>query len=116
MVDNAANTSVCNDSCLFIGPIIDYNVTLGTESENRGLSLKTGLIRIAWEENSGETLAYEFQYVVYNPSSLFNILSVGRVGQHFGSIDSLSTNNKEGVWVKSCASYTNFTSDHGRFT
>ena len=28
VMDNAANTSVCNNSCLYIGPIIDYNVTL----------------------------------------------------------------------------------------
>ena len=83
---------------------------------NRGLSLKTGPICISWEDDSGETTAYEFQDVVYNPYSPFNILSVGRVGQQFVSIDSLPTNNEEGNWLKYCASYTNFTCDHGRFT
>ena len=73
VVDNAANTSVCNGSRLFIGPLIDYNVTLDTANENRGLSLKTGTIQISWENNIGETLAYEFKDVVYNSSSPFNI-------------------------------------------
>ena len=53
---------------------------------------------------------------MYKPSSLFNILSVGRVGKNFGSIDSPTTNDEEGTWVKSCASYTNFIWYHGRFT
>ena len=53
---------------------------------------------------------------MYNLSSPFNILSVVRVGPHFVSIDSPTTNDEEGAWVKSCASYTNFTWDHGRFT
>ena len=49
VVDNAANTSVCNNSRLFIGTLIDYNVSLDTANGNRGLSLKTGPIRIASE-------------------------------------------------------------------
>ena len=53
VVDNAANTSVCNASRLFIGPLIDYNVTLDTENGNRGLSLKTGPKRISWENDNG---------------------------------------------------------------
>ena len=48
VVDNAANTYLCNGSRLFIGPLIDYNVTLNTANGNRGLSLKTVPIRIAW--------------------------------------------------------------------
>ena len=53
VVDNAANTSLYNNICLFIGPIFDYNVTLYTANGNRGLSLKTGPIGIAWEDDSG---------------------------------------------------------------
>ena len=53
--------------------------------------------------------------MVYNPSSHFNIMSFGRFGQHFGSTDSPYNNYEEGTWVKSCASYTNFTWDRGRF-
>ena len=68
MVENAANTSVCNDSRLLIGPLIDTNVTLETANGTRGLSLKTGPFRISWEADGGEILAYEFQDVVYNPS------------------------------------------------
>ena len=83
---------------------------------NRGLILNTGPIRTTWEIYSGETLAYEFQDVVYNPSSPFNILSVDRVGQYFGSINSLPNNYEEGTGVKSCASYTDFTWNRGRFT
>ena len=30
VVDNEANTYVCKDSCLFIGPLIDSNVTSDT--------------------------------------------------------------------------------------
>ena len=100
----------------FIGTLNDSNVTLDTSNRNRGLSLKTGTIRIAWEDNSGETLAYELQDVVYNPSSPFNIMSIGRVGQHFIGKDSPLINNEKGTWVKSCASYTDFTWDHGHFT
>ena len=80
MVDNAANTYVFHNSHLLIGPIIDSNVTLNTENGNRGISLKTGTIPIAWEDDSGETIAYEFQDIYYNPYSPFNILSDGRVG------------------------------------
>ena len=40
VVDNAANTSVCNNSRLFIGTLIDYNVSLDTTNGNRGISLK----------------------------------------------------------------------------
>ena len=76
VVDNAANIYVCNDNRLFIGPLIDSNVTLDIANRNQGISLKTGPTRIAWEEESGETFAYEFKDVVYNPSSPFNILSV----------------------------------------
>ena len=64
VVDNAVNTYMCNDSHIFIGPLIDYNVTLDTANGNWGLSLKTGPIYIAWEDDSGETLVYEFQHVV----------------------------------------------------
>ena len=53
---------------------------------------------------------------MYNPSSPFHIISVGRFYQHFGIIESLPTNYEEGTWVKLCASYTNFTWDHGHFT
>ena len=53
LVNNGANTSVCNDNRIFIDPLIDYNVTLDTENGNLGLSLKTGPIRIAWEDDSG---------------------------------------------------------------
>ena len=116
VVDNASNTYVWNNSHLLIGPLVDYNVTLDTANGNRGLSLKTGPIRIAWEDNSGETLTYEFRDVVYNPLSPFNILSVVIAGQNFGSIYSPLSNYEEGTWVKSCASYTNFTWDHGRLT
>ena len=49
VVDNAANTFVCNDSRLFIGPLIDSNITLDNANGNRGLSLKISPIRIAWE-------------------------------------------------------------------
>ena len=49
VVDNAAKTSLFNDSSLFIGPIIYPTVTLDTANGNRGLSLKTGPIRIALE-------------------------------------------------------------------
>ena len=89
---------------------------MDTANGNRGLSLNTGPIRIAWEDNSGETLSYEFKDVVYNPSSPNKILSIGRVGHHFEIIYSPQNNNEEGTWVKSCASYTDFTWDHGRFT
>ena len=112
VVDNAANTSVCIFSHLSIGPLVDSNISLDTANRNRGLSLNTGPIHIAWEEDSRETIAYEFQDVVYKPSSPSNILSVGRVVQHFGSIDSPPTNDEEFTWVKSCASYTNFTWYH----
>ena len=78
----------------FIGPLIDSNVTLETANGNQGLGLKTGPISIAWEDDSGETLSYEFKDLFYNSSSPFNILSVGRIGQHFRSIDSTPTNNK----------------------
>ena len=61
-------------------------------------------------------IAYEFKDIVYNLSSPLNILYVGRVGQHFGSIESLPTNDEEVTWVKYCASYTDFTWDHGRLT
>ena len=47
VVDNAAKKSVCNDSGLLIGPLIDSNVSLDTTNGNRGISLKTGNIRIA---------------------------------------------------------------------
>ena len=53
VVDNAANTSVYNDSCLLIGPIFDSNVTRDTANGNRGLSLKSGPIRVSWEDDSG---------------------------------------------------------------
>ena len=52
VVDNAANTFVCNDSRLFIGPLIGSNVILDTANGNRGLSLNNGPIRIAWEDDS----------------------------------------------------------------
>ena len=52
VLDDAANTFVCNDSRIFIGPLNCYNVTLDTANVNRVISLKTGPIRIAWEENS----------------------------------------------------------------
>ena len=107
---------MCNDSCLLIGPLVDSNVSLDTANGNRELSLKTGPIRIYCEDNSGETVAYEFQEIVYNPSSPFSIMYVGRIGQNFGIIYSLPTNYEEGAWVKSCASYTNLTWYHGRFT
>ena len=90
-----ANTSLCNNIRLFIGPLIDSKVTLNNVNGNQVLSLNTGTIRIAWEDDSGETLAYEFQDVVYNPSSPFKILSIGRVGHHFGSIYSLLTKMKK---------------------
>ena len=116
VVYNAANKFVWNDSLLCIGPLIYSNVTLDTENVNPRISLKTDPIRIAWEDDNGETLAYEFKDVLYNPSSPFNIFSVGRVGHLFGSIDSPPTNNEEGTWVKCYASYTDFTWDHSRFT
>ena len=49
VVDNAENTSVCNDIRLFICPLIYSNGTLDTANGNWGLSLKTGPIRIVWE-------------------------------------------------------------------
>ena len=49
VVDNAANTSMCNNSCLLIGPLIESNVTLYNSNGNRGLSKPTSPIRIAWE-------------------------------------------------------------------
>ena len=64
VVDNVANTSVCNDSRLFIGPLIEYNVTLNTANVNRGLSLKNGPICMSWEDDSGETLTYDFKDVL----------------------------------------------------
>ena len=94
VVDNAANTSVCNNSRIFIGSLIDSIVTLYTVNGNRGISLNTGPVHIAWEDDSAKTLAYEFKDFVYNPSSPFNILPVGRVGQHFGSIYSPPTNDE----------------------
>ena len=80
VVDNAAKTSLFNDSSLLIGPIIYPTVTLDTANGNRGLVLNTGPIRIYLEDDSGKALACEFQDVVYNPYSPFNIMSVGRVG------------------------------------
>ena len=94
LVDNKANTYVCSDSRLFIGPLIDFNVSLDTVNGKQGNILKTGTICISWEDDSGETLSYDFQDIVYNPSSSFNIMSVGGFGQHFGSIDSPPTNNE----------------------
>ena len=44
VLDNEANTSVCNGIRLFIGPLIDYNVTLDTENINQRVSLRTGPI------------------------------------------------------------------------
>ena len=76
LVNNGANTSVCNDNRIFIDPLIDYNVTLDTVNGNRGFSLKTSPICIAWKNDSGKNIEYEIQEVVYNPSSPFNILSV----------------------------------------
>ena len=108
-MDNAANKSVCNDSRIFIGPVVDYNFSLDTANVNWGLDLNTGPIRISWEKDSGEIFADEFQEVVHNPSSPSNIMYVGRVGQHFVSIDYPLTNDGEGTWVKSCASYIEFT-------
>ena len=64
VVDNAENTSVCNNSRLLIGPLIDSNVSLDTVNGNQGNILKTGTIYIAWEDDSGETLTYEFKDVV----------------------------------------------------
>ena len=116
VVDIASNASVCNDSFLFIGPIIDSIFSLDAANVNRGLGLNTFPIRIAWQDDNWETLSYEFKDVVYNPSSPFSIMYVGRIGQNFGIIYSLPTNYEEGAWVKSCASYTNLTWYHGRFT
>ena len=48
LVDNEANTYVCNNSRIFIGPRIDSNVTLDTTNGNLGLCLKTGPVYIAW--------------------------------------------------------------------
>ena len=89
VVENKENTSLFNNSRLFIGILTNSNITLDTANGNQRLSLNTGPIRIAWEDNSGVTLTYEFKDVVYNPSSPFNFLSVVRFGQHFGSIYSL---------------------------
>ena len=116
VVDNTSNTYVCNDSHLLSVPLIDFNVTLDTVNGNRGFSLKTSPICIAWENDSGKNIEYEIQEVVYNPSSPFNILSVGRFGKHFKSINCPPTNNKGGTWVNFCVSYTDFTWDRGRFT
>ena len=54
VVDNASTTSVWNYIRLFIGPLIDSNVTLETVNGNQGLSLKTVPICSDWEDDSGK--------------------------------------------------------------
>ncbi len=52
--------------------------------------------------------------MIYNPKSPFNILSVGRLGSHFGKLE--SNCDDDGTYIQSSANFSTFTWDHRKFT
>ena len=71
---------------------------------NGHLSLVT--IKIAWHADSGERHEYLFDYVVYDPGSPFNILSVCKLGDNFGKKDTPSTSDDDGAYNISSANHS----------
>ena len=107
-MQHAANTSVCNDIRLFIGELAESSVSLDTTNGAQGPKLRTGTIKISWQDDVGENCKYELENVVYNPNSPFNILSVGRVGELFGCSDLPPSSEDAGNWCKSSTNVTLF--------
>ncbi len=116
IIDNAANTLVCNDKSLFVGKIQDAGVHLDTATGSTGPQLWIGNIGLSCDNNNSISHTYEFENVVYNPKSPFNILSIGQVGMHFGKSDLPPTSDDDGTWAKSSANSTCFAWDHGQFS
>ncbi len=114
VVDNAANCHVCKDKSLFVGDIKDSHVSLDTANGVNGPRLQVGSIKISWLDDNGYSYVYQLDAVIYNPKSPFNILSVGRLGSHFGKEH--SDCDDDGTYIRSSANFSTFTWDHRKFT
>ena len=116
LVDNCANTHVCNDKKLFCNLSSTATASLNTTNGSSEANLQSGRIKISWADDDNIEHEYNLDDVIYKPDSPFNILSVARLGGHFGRNDSPPTGDDEGTWVRSSASFTTFSWDHKRHT
>ena len=97
LVDNCANTHVCNNKKLFCNLSSMATASLNTTNGSSDANLQSGQIKISWADDDDEEHEYILDDVIYKPDSPFNILSVARLGGHFGRNDSPPTEDDEGT-------------------
>ena len=89
-----------------------FNTTNGSSDAN----LQSAQIKISWADDDDKEHEYILDNLIYKPDSPFNVLSVARLGGHFGRNDSPPTEDDEGTWVRSSASFSTFSWDHKKHT
>jgi len=115
VIDNSANCIICNDKTLFVGPLKRQKTEVNT-SNGVNNPQYVGTMRVQFTDDKGESMEYDIPNVVYDPNSPFNIMGVPELGRYFGSKDEIPNDDPLGTWIKSSATQSTLTWDHGKHT
>ena len=83
VVDNEANTHVCQDKSLFVRDISDSRVSLDTASGVNGPLLQVGRIKISWLDDDSVLFEYILDDVIYNQKNPIQYFVCGAAWRTF---------------------------------
>jgi len=115
VIDNSATCIICNDKSQFIGNLREQSCIV--ETANGGSSTSwVGTIRLTLTDDSGKNYTYHIPNAIYDKHSPFNIIGIPCLGDYFGKNDSVPSSDDDGTYVKSSATKSVLTWDHGKHT
>ena len=109
--DNAANTHICNDKCMFISISDSYvGNTVVTIGGKNSVPSGIGIVKWKWKDDSGNSQEFHIPGVLYCPSSPVNVLSVTEFDSFLGDDHGTGIYTKRShshfYWSKNTFSWT----------
>jgi hypothetical protein len=100
IIDNSANSGVCNIKSIFVRNYERHRVTLVTAYGRITTKKLVGTICLVLKDDEGKPWSYDIPDVVYDQESPYSLLSIPFLGKYFARNDE-ATKFDEQTWIQS---------------
>ena len=112
IINNSANSGICNIKSMFVGDFERHRVTLVTTHGRTTTKKLMGTIRLFLKDDGGKTWSYDIPDVVYDPESPYSLLGIPFLGKYFARNDEANEFDEQ-TWIQSASTTSLFQLDHG---
>jgi hypothetical protein len=113
IINNSANSDICNIKSMFVGDFESHRVTLVTAYSRTTTVKLVGTIRLFLKDDEGKTWSYCIPDVVYDSESPYGLLGIPFLGKYFARNDEANEFD-ERTWIQSALTSFLLQLSHGK--